>query len=523
MKKRITTKRRFNSIISLSISALVLIGCADLDNDVSDIIPAAEPFEDAAEYEKGLGSVYQALSDAARKTTFFAPAWAGDDITTFSGGNKADFRQFDQRSVSADNSRLVRNWNGLYNMISNIHVTLSFGEELEAKAVKSNDEELLEAIKLIRGELFFLRAFSYHQLVRVFGEIPITLDVIPDPNISKSSVQAVYEQIEKDLKLAIDLLPTQHPLSVSSGNPAVRPSQGSAKSYLARVYLDWAGFPVKGAPLSQQERYALAASQAKEVIDRKNEFNFNMLPDIFDLWKKENRFVTESLWSIGYSVGPGETNVLENQKFGAVGFNGGWDETFAEVKYFEDFPAGPRKEATYRTDLDWVNLAQPSPMFAKITGPAGDYGRNTFKTDRSDFIMRYPEILLIYAEASGRSGNGSVADAWEALNKVRRRAQALPIDTPDTSVDLDTSDGTIEDLAFLERKWEFAGEYIRWFDLVRLEKVEEALSDRVPRVSRNSDNELVEETNKITGSLGIDNYFSPIPASVVSENPNLSN
>lgn len=95
--------------------------------------------------------------------------------------------------------------------------------------------------------------------------------------------------------------------------------------------------------------------------------------------------------------------------------------------------------------------------------------------------MRYAEVLLIYAEASGEMGTAG-ADAWEALNMVHRRAEGLPINSPADS-DLSVADGTIQDLAFEERKWEFAGEFIRWNDLVRKEKVEEALGNRNPRVS----------------------------------------
>jgi hypothetical protein len=128
--------------------------------------------------------------------------------------------------------------------------------------------------------------------------------------------------------------------------------------------------------------------------------------------------------------------------------------------------------------------------------------------------MRYAEILLIYAEASGLSGNVTT-ESWEALNKIRRRAAGLPHGTPDPSVDITT--GTIEDIAFEESKWEFAGEYKRWYDLMRREKVQEVLS------VRDDVSGTVEEHSPIVGSVGTSNYLAPIPADAVARNPNLAN
>ncbi len=109
--------------------------------------------------------------------------------------------------------------------------------------------------------------------------------------------------------------------------------------------------------------------------------------------------------------------------------------------------------------------------------------------------------------------------AWEALNKIRRRAAGKPSDTPDPSIDL--TSGDIAELAFTERKWELAGEYLRWPDLVRMERVKEALTNRNPRVSKNKDGKLLEVSNPILGSLETDNYFAPIPQNEVQLNPNL--
>ena len=100
----------------------------------------------------------------------------------------------------------------------------------------------------------------------------------------------------------------------------------------------------------------------------------------------------------------------------------------------------------------------------------------------------------------------------------------------DPSVDL--SSGDLAELAFTERKWELAGEFLRWFDLTRMERVEEALGGtaRNPRVSIGtrinedgsiSPRPITEPTIKIRGSLGTDNYFAPIPPEEIEQLRNL--
>jgi starch-binding outer membrane protein, SusD/RagB family len=75
-------------------------------------------------------------------------------------------------------------------------------------------------------------------------------------------------------------------------------------------------------------------------------------------------------------------------------------------------------------------------------------------------VIRYAEVLLIYAEAQARIGEN--ASSLEALNQVKRRAAGLPYLTPDPSVDVTTA--TPNEIID-EKGWELAGEYKRWFDL----------------------------------------------------------
>jgi len=465
--KTIYNNKQYKVLVrSLLVAVVAFQSCADLNEDPSVAQLAPGAYSNVQELDLGVTGVYDRLTEASWMTTFYAPAWAGDDITTHIGSNKADFREFDQRSVSAINSRIANNYRAIYRAIRAANTVIVNAEELTSPGQEDLQDRLL-------GEVYFIRGVLFFHLTRIHGKIALPLIPDPEQKLSRSDQLTVYEQIESDFLQAESLLPAKYP-GVPNGAP--RPNSGSARALLARLYLDWAGFPEK-----DNTKYADAASSAKKVIDNSSSHGFSLLENLEDLWTLANRFNDESVWTIAYCRNCGQSN----RKFGKLGNPSdlsGWQETFAEIRFFEDFPEGARKDATYNTEwyydkneetgkfefttnstdpdsiAKWENFNdQPTPVFKKIAGPIGDISLNDFQTDRNDFFMRYAEVLLIYAEASARSGN-ITAEAWEALNMIRRRSEGLPFNTPDPSVDVTAGD--LAELAYTERKWEFAGVYL---------------------------------------------------------------
>lgn len=499
----------------------------DLEEDPTQALLAVVPYNNIAELELAVNGIYGQLRSAAWMTTFYVNGWSGDDITTHRASNKADFREYDQRNVVQSNGRTATNWRGVYSMILAANTVLTNLEGVELTEKGAQD--------VFTGETYFLRGLMFYQMARVHGRIPLPLTIEVDPEIGLASQVEVYQQIESDMLRAESLLPTATNVGAS------RPNAGSARAILARLYLDWAGFPVKDAG-----KYAEAAASAKQVMDNAGAHGFALVDDMASLYTIAGRFNSESLFTIAYCTPCG----LANRKHGKLGLpsgapTNGWQETFAEIRFFEDFPEGPRKDATYHVamplaadgsiisdasttpvdSLPWTEFKdQQNPVFRKIVGPFEEGTWQGFQSDRNDYFMRYAEILLIYAEASGEAGSAG-ADAWEALNMVRRRAGLA---------DVSAADGTIQDLAFQERKWELAGEYLRWNDLVRKEQVEAALGGtaRDPRVSigtvfdgdgNGTPTPLTAPSNPILGGLSTSNYFAPLPEGEVARLPNLGN
>ncbi len=506
-------------------------GCSELelDEDPGRSQLAVLPYESLAELELAVTGTYNRMWAALRMTTAWVSGWGGDDLTTHRASNKADFREYDQRAVTLGNARTRNTWSGVYRAIRAANTVL-------VNAAETNLTDRAAQDRLV-GEAHFIRGYLFLHMARIHGRIPLVLGIVPDFEIGLASQEEVYRQIESDLLMAESLLPASSTLG------ATRPNSGSARAMLARLYMHWAGYPLKDA-----SKYTQAASSAKQVIDNAASHGFALVPDMNTLYTLAGSQNEEGVFTLAHCQPCGLGN-RKTGKLGLPGDFGGWQESFAEIRFFEDFPEGPRKDATYHREIpldangrvtpDVANAAsfvpwtefkdQQNPVFKKITGPFEDNIFNGFQNSRSDYIMRYAEVLLTYAEASGRAGSVS-ADAWEALNKVRRRAEGLPVDTPDPSVDL--TEGDIAELAFTERKWEFAGEYLRWHDLVRMERVEQALGGtaRNPQVSigtvfdaagNATATPLTVPSNPILGSLKTDNYFHPLPPDEVAQLPNL--
>jgi hypothetical protein len=240
-----------------------------------------------------------------------------------------------------------------------------------------------------------------------------------------------------------------------------------------------------GWPLKKTSNYELAAAKAKEVIDEvmgENAYGYELLPDPNDLWTWRNNYTNEEIiFGLYYNFDLGQVNMHaplgarpEEYQNPDATWATGWCDYYAEISFFRRFPPGPRKDATYQTLIPVRNAGEvlwdddrtwrKHPYFKKYQD---DFPGATWAGSRTEQLIRYAEVLLTYAEAKAMS-NGPDETAYNALNKVRNRA-GLPDITPGLSAE------AFRDSVIAERGWEFAGgePASRWFDLIRLERVEE--------------------------------------------------
>jgi hypothetical protein len=493
-----------NTVVSISKTILLITlvwaapACIDLEEDVSSVL-FIENLQSEGDVIAALAPIYRAMQDTYQGVhNQRAPTYGADDLTTWWAGNKAPLRVFDRFDYgggeNSDINWLPHGWNGYWQVIYYANTLI---EGLKTSTAPT------EIVSSADAEARFLRALAYFHLVRTHGNMPIILDGdTPTGEEERATVLQNYEHIEDDLLIAEANLPG--PGEVSNVG---RVSSAAAKTLLADLYLTWGGWPVK-----DDSKYALAASKAKEVIDMNY---FELLP-IDELWLLANQNSLESVFSVQFS----EVEDIRSGWPASFSFHEarGWSDAYPELQFFFDFPEGPRKDATFYTEIPqrgvaqgqiftqdpptvpWQESQRMHPMYKKFTISENLNVGNRTAGYRAMEVYRYAEVLLIYAEAQARVG--ATPASIEALNQVRRRAAGLPYNVPDASVDV--ASATVNEIID-EKGWELAGEYKRWFDLVRSERVEEIAAKRHP-----------EEQVELVALPTKAQYIAPIPFQAIT-------
>jgi len=422
----------------------------------------------------------------------------GDDLTAHPASNKQDFREIDRFAVSNANSRLLGVWSEMYQCIQAANLLLAkYQLSPASQDIKNNSV----------GTAHFFRAIAYSNLTRSWGKVPLidSFSVNIDYNVSKAEVADIYALIVSDLQEAEKLLPD---VPKSSEFPGLKPCKGTAKAFLSQVYLTMAGWPLK-----KTESYALAAAKAKEVMDNAGTYGYQILPEITDLWTWANNYSNkEIILGMYYNKTVAGNGSLAAPLPSQPEDEGGWFDYWGEISFFNRFPEGKRKVATYQTMIQINSATHDSvpwndtktlgrhPFFKKYQD---DVDRHDWWGSRTQQIMRYAEVLLNYAEAKAMSG-GPDASAYSAVNTIRRRAGE-----PDLVAGLSAAD--FRDSVIAERGWEFAGgeSPSRFYDLIRTETLEKETLKRDP-----TDLPLQHQPSH-------NDYWLPIPISEVSLNPKL--
>jgi hypothetical protein len=480
--------------------ALIFVtqACVDLEEDVSGVL-SIENLSGEGDITAALAPIYRSASVAFREPhAAGVPTYGADDRTTWGAGNKAPLRVFDRfdygSGENSDINWLPRGWDAYWKTIYYANTVI------EGLKTSTAPEEI---VKVADGEARFLRALSYFNLVRTHGNMPILLDGdVPTGEEQRATVLANYGHIEDDLLIASQNLPDPGEVAAPG-----RASIAAAKSLLAEVYLTWAGWPLK-----DNSKLEAARDMAKDVVDT---YGFELLP-IDELWLINNQNSKESIFSIQFS----EVEDIKNGWPASTSFHEsrGWSDMFPELQFFNDFPEGPRKEATFYdsipqrgvksgkiftrdpASIPWKESQRQHPMYKKFAISENLNVGNRTAGYRAFEVIRYAEVLLIYAEAQAKIGETS--ESISALNQVKRRAMGLPYNEAAPGVDVTTA--TVNEILD-EKGWELAGENKRWFDLIRSETLEDIAAKRDPAENVT----LVRQPTKAQ-------YISPIPFTAIS-------
>lgn len=379
-------------------------------------------------------------------------------------------------------------WSTLYNTIQRCNYVLSSIDN-----VTFSDDSTKNQYK---GEALFIRALTYFDLVRYFGEVPLVekpLTISEASSLTKASISDVYDFIINDLTNAIGLLPNVKPSDLPD-----RATVLAAKGFLGKVYVFRSGYPLN------QDSWALAKAQLKDVLDGIGESGFLSTYEEIFLYENENN--DQSVFSLGCKTNaegegnPYPTRNAPNEIMPGTGeyqvpYGGSsWQLFFDDTILDDMFPEEGDARREYSIQTAWEDrsgsIITNSPFVKKYQNGPVSAGSDW---DIDWILLRYTDVYMLYGEACYHTGDKTTA--LEVLNKVRTRAGLNELTASQIS---DESD--FVDLLLRERRREFCFENQRWWDLVRTDRAYDVMKAFLAKygISENL-------TSK-------DQYFYPIPA-----------
>lgn len=344
--------------------------------------------------------------------------------------------------------------------------------------------------KQMLGEVIFIRAYSYQQLVGLYGDVPLIKTPPAGPseyNVSRTAASEVMDFISADLAEIADDLQVSYESSDFG-----KVTKGAALALKARIDL-------------YNGDYAAAAQAAKQVMELDV---YNIDPNYASLFNGTNESSVENILSAQYM----ETYKSAIATWVGGPAVGGWSEVVPLQSLVDDY------ECTDGKTIDESPLYNPENPFANrdprldmtIVVPGGELNGNVIDiTDPNSpdglgknnasysgyyykkyipavidgwwggnstndiFIIRYAEVLLTYAEAKIEQ-NQIDQSVYDAINKVRARENVnLP------AIETGKSQGQLREILRRERRVEFAMEEHRLFDIRRWKIAEQVMPGNV--------------------------------------------
>jgi len=443
------------------------------------------------------------------KWTFFEEVWTGmnyrgDDIDN----NTAEpyGREIANFTVKTDNSGALNMWRTWYAIIGRSNQIITNVPLISDNVISADEKNAFIA------EARFLRGLAYMYLVVYFENVPLVVTFETDETKmypSQNQPSEVWDLVEADFQFAENNLPDNY----DAAN-AGRATKWAAKSFLGKVYL-------------AREKWTLARDKFKEVVESNV---YDLIPDFNNVFDGSNENGVESVFEIQFSADRSNGNDERVPiNFEGVPYElGGWELYYASQWIVDELKTDKKIDGTY-SDRVYGSIFFDDPnstMFNLETDewvPYSDYkalgGTGLFHkkygyaVDRQNYIgtnihlLRFADVLLMYAEALNESGQ--TAAAIPQVNRVRQRSNAV-----DLSLALDQS--TLRNqIRHHERPAELAIEMgIRWFDLYRWGK-------------GNTAKESIKSTLTLHGKPSISNYVEPkhdllpIPAYEINTNSKL--
>lgn len=474
-------------IVAAAISVLPVVSCTKLfDVEPDYAFDENYIFTDVANVKTTLYGVYATLTGDQGYGTRLSLYYTMDDDGMIAQSNATNGHSAIAKYYANNgNTELRFPFNKLYTGIERANICIQRIPAMEKYANGSPGEK--SELRRMYGEALTLRAQFYFELIRNWGDLPasfIPSKDQPDLFLPKTDRDEIYDKILEDLQLAITLMPWRTEVPIEE-----RFTKGAAKALRARIALFRGGYSLRRATHTMERKendylnyYRIAKEECKGIMERRDQHNLN--PSYISVFKE---------FLDGHKIDPSGEVMFE------VGLAGGTSSFDGKIGNYDGNRVNGKGQRaisiipTYFYEFDSLDTRRDVTIAAydvNATGhkvgqaihqmTSGKFRRDWVSNpvlDPNDLvayyginwpIIRFSDVLLMFAEADNEINKGASAEAIAAFEEVRKRAfgsnASLIGVTP-------TGYRPFFEAIMKERSLEFGGEGIRKFDLIRWNEI----------------------------------------------------
>ncbi len=453
-------------IKSILVTLLFMFGCSE------DILFVKNPnqltiesfFKTDQQAFAAISATYAGLqsNNLYTREYFFLHDLLSDDVQTGGAQLEAARAQVLNHVAIGSNGVINANWQGHYRTINRANLVIARVPDMEVPVQVSEENK-----KRYIAEAKFLRAFSYFELVSLWGRVPIITEVATTADgIPRSETEdEVYNLILADLAAAIPDLPLRKDIPTSQLGRAPR---SAAQALAAKVQMfrgNYADALTYLNAIITSGEHSLVA----RYLDNFQEENENNIESIFEVQMSE-AFGSDGSWS---AQGNGASEItFRGQEYGP----NAWRNLIPSNEIVAEFEAGDP-----RNTYSFFRLGDPFDSGNKIlssTDVQGDNTKPSWKKYQTIYkraaengqsginfrVIRYADVLLMAAECENEAGN--IATAVGYMNQVRARADVNMPPYPTAAYPTSTKAEVFAAIVH-ERRVELAGEQVRNRDIRR--------------------------------------------------------
>jgi len=491
------------TIIAAACMLLLLGSCKKfLDQQpITDVSPGFV-FSDVSNTFKALAGVYSRLSGDQGygiRLSLYYPV-DNDEMQGPTSASDNDRRDIARYIATSGNAQLEKPFNQLFQGIEYANICIDNIPKMDLYSNGTDQQK--KQLQRMYGEALTLRAQFYFEAIRNWGDLPAHFNsgsvlAASTPFPVRTDRDTLYNRIIADLKTAEDLVPWRNDLGTIGDAPDERITKGTVKGLRARIALFRGGYSLRSdgtlkRGADYQTYYQIARDECNDII---TSGQHALNPSFRSLWKDQvcAHAVADPQGELMFQVSAIGLSGTEDTKLGYYDgptVNGLGNKSINVLPtYFYLFDSTDlRRDVTcvpYIVIVDGITKTGQAITAINdgkyrrdwITNPAISPTNGVQYLGLKWQILRYPDVLLMFAEAENEL-NGPTIAAYNAINMVRRRGFGKSITAADATVDLSgLSKATFFSALVRERALELGGEGVRKYDLIRWNLLATAISE----------------------------------------------